>query len=379
MGILDDVDLYGDDEPLPLGRPLPATASGDAAQLLQNERIGTSRAVAAWGRLAGRLEAVTPALREGFAILNLDRMLRRTLAAVAVEPSEALPCLLGGARSQLDPETRSLALYALRGLLPLVAETGGLEGRVAARVLAELGRRRGPVSQGAEDDDDEAAIAELADLAREARGWFAGMVAQRDPLFAITDLVAMHGGQLSGFSFLDSMIALPDDHDTSALDRKLERLRGPTPLPRLLADLRRSAPDGGLLSVIDLVVATHAAGVLDVPILTGLVRRELLRRERSYPHDLASVAASLLASVRMAERDLAWLQEIEQRRGRTLARGQAVLLAALAAWAPALPFRLAGLTGVTNSGVAAALAPFRDAGLVVYDGDCWAMAQLPDR
>ena len=134
-----------------------------------------------------------------------------------------------------------------------------------------------------------------------------------------------------------------------------------------------------MLSVIDLVTATHAAGVLELPILTGLVRRELLRREQPYPHDLASVAASLLASVRIAERDFAWLQDIEQRRGRTLARGQAVLLAALAAWAPALPYRLAGLTGVTNSGVPAALAPFREAGLVVYDGDCWRMAQLPDR
>ncbi len=167
MGILDDVDLYGDDEPLAPARPLPDAASGDAAQLLQSERIGTSRAVAAWGRLAGRLEAVTPALREGFAILNLDRMLRRTLAAVAVEPSEVLPCLLGGAHGRLDPEMRSLARYALRGLLPLVAETGGPEGRVSARVLAELARRRGPVSQGAEDDGDETAVAKLARIIHE--------------------------------------------------------------------------------------------------------------------------------------------------------------------------------------------------------------------
>jgi hypothetical protein len=128
MGILDDVDLYGDDEPLAPARALPDAAPGDAAHLLKNERIGTSRAVAAWGRLAGRLEAVTPALREGFAILNLDRMLRRTLAAVAIEPSEALPCLLGGARGRLDPETRSLALYALRGLLHSGGADGGSKG-----------------------------------------------------------------------------------------------------------------------------------------------------------------------------------------------------------------------------------------------------------
>jgi hypothetical protein len=60
-----------------------------------------------------------------------------------------------------------------------------------------------------------------------------------------------------------------------------------------------------MLSIIDLVTATHSAAVLDLLIMMGLVRRELLRRERPYQQDHTSVVSPVLASVRMAKRDIA--------------------------------------------------------------------------
>ena len=64
---------------------------------------------------------------------------------------------------------------------------------------------------------------------------------------------------------------------------------------------------------------------------------------------------------------LIWLHGIEQRRGRTLERGQDRAAGGVCRLAPALLFRLVNLTGFTSSGMSAGLAPFWDAGGLILE------------
>lgn len=394
MGILDDVDLLGlgNDENLP-----PATELGTAAalqalageveaiaasvpvelrarQLLTAERVGFSRAAARWGHLAGRLESVSPALREGFAVLNVDRMMRRMLNSGGLEPETMLPALLGGAEADVKKADKLAAMGILESLLPLIQALPAPESVAAARVWTALRRWNGWA--GTSED-----LATLAEEIADARGvvealyrWYEGYLGDADPLFLITDLMAAHGPALMGAGWLDDV--MKDQGSARPLEVALEALRPPQHrvggVPDEIILARSIAHDGSIMGAIDLVMATAAARAFGFAPISGFVRRELMSFEDShYPRDVAMVSASVLASVEAAERDLECMVAFEQLRGRTLGSAQATLLAATVAWGPALPSRLAVLAGVAKSNVASALAPFAQAEVVDFNGDYW--------
>ncbi len=303
--------------------------------------------------------------------------MRRILAAAGLEPGDLLPHLIVGAPLRVGlGSDAATARFLLCALLPLIAEHGGIDGAMAARLLRRL--RPARLEDGAAQlwVEEQRAIDEVTAIAREVEQWLDDRMAAVDPLFAVTDVLASYGGALHGFR----MDHLPDNSRATKAEMRLESFRQAASLPPLLSLARRSIPEESMIAVFDIGVAMGLAKHLaPMPPLTGLVRRDLFRRDLHYPADLGSLIAAIRASVIAAVRDRDLVLAAAQQQSRAAARVQGMALAVLTCVGPARPSALADLAATRWQGVEAALVPLARAGVVVREQGIWRLSQQADR
>lgn len=403
MGIFDDIGNDEDDDPLvdrDLLRPPPARGPWrelEGAALLRAERRGGSAALVQLGAFSADLAHRPAGQREAWALLNLDRILRRILAAAGLEPSDLLPHLVAGAPLQVGlGSDAAQARFLLAALLPAIATAEGgkprqsgtvtvasgdaegqeVDARMAARLLRRLRPLRREDSDSADWAEEQRAIDDVTVIAREVGELVHTRMAAVDPLFAVTDLCATYGGALHGFP----MDHLPDNSGATRGEMLLESFRHAASLPPALARARYAVPDGALIAVFDLAVTAGLCRHLPpTPPLTGLVRRDLFRRDLHYPADLGSLVMALRASLTAARRDLDLVQAWSRQLSRASARVQLVALTALTCFGPCRPSALADLAGSSWQGVESALLPLERAGVLMREQGVWALTRPIDR
>lgn len=379
MGIFDEIG--NDEDELPQWHDADAQPAAwrtmDAPTLLRAERAGASAALVAIGALGARLEALSPAAREAWALLNLDRTLRRILASATLEPADLLPHLLGGAPLPVgNGEAAARARFLLCALLPLLANAPGADGRMAARFLERL---RPAGLTGYEQSlwqEEQAAIDTVSAIVQSVQQLLETQLASCDPLFGITDFLATYGAALHGFA----LHHLPDNNAATQRDMLVESFRQARGLPGVLYEARRAVPEGSLLSVVDLGVSTCLLKRLaPMPPLTGLIRRDLFRRDLHYPADFGSLIAAIKASTALARRDLELVTAWETVCSRRAARVQLLSLTLLSCIASARPSALQIIVGTSWQGLETAMVPLIRAGVVHRDAGIWSLAARPDR
>jgi hypothetical protein len=302
MGFYDDIELDEDahrDESSRATSPLGQSG----LLLLAAERAAGGAQLVRWGALGARLDALGDGEREAWALLNLNRMMRRSLASAGIEPSAVLGPLLDRVDGHMSRDDELVtARFLLRILLMPIAHTVGRpEAGVAERLL---GRLQLPASDGEAElgADDRRAAEGIAAQVDNVVTWLSVRFRSVDPMFAITDALAAYGAALQGFPVSD----LPDNELATASEVALESYRPVAELPAVLELLRAAVPDEGLLAAFDLATGLALAQRMPpAPLLTGLVRRELFRRDLHYPNDLGNLYAALQAALIAAERDLA--------------------------------------------------------------------------
>lgn len=380
LGIFDDI---GNDDDLFADGDAPPSPKGglwrehDGRALLRAERAGGSATLVRLGAFAGELGLLAPAAREAWALLNLDRIMRRILAAAGLEPADLLPHLIVGAPLRIGlGSDAATARFLLCALLPLVSDHGGIDGTMAGRLLRRL--RPARLEDGAAQlwAEEQRAIDEVTAIAREVGQWLGDRMAAVDPLFAVTDVLATYGGALHGFP----MDHLPDNSRATLAEMRLESFRQAASLPPLLSLARRSVPEESMIAVFDIGVAMALAKQLaPLPPLTGLIRRDLFRRDLHYPADLGSLIAAIRTSLTAAARDrdlvLAWTGK----QSRASARVQGLALTVLTCFESARPSALAALAGTSWQGVEAALVPLERSGIVAREHGVWWLTQQADR
>lgn len=402
MGIFDEIGNDADDDPL-VTLDLPRLSSGrspwralEGEALLRAERRGGSAALVQLGALAADLAHLCAAQRDAWALLNLDRIMRRVLAAGGLEPSDLLPHLVAGAPLPVGlGSDAAQGRFLLAALLPVVAdgegprrggggrsanggdaEREGVDGRMAARLLRRLRPFRLEEGDGGDWAEEQRAIDEVTAIARELGELVDGRMAAVDPLFAVTDLCATYGGALHGFP----MDHLPDNSGATRGEMLLESFRHAASLPPALARARYAVPDGALIAVFDIAVAAGLCRHLPpVPPLTGLVRRDLFRRDLHYPADLGCLVVALRASLAAARRDLDLVKGWSEQLSRASARVQLLALTALTCFGPCRPSALADLAGSSWQGVESALLPLERVGVLGREQGVWILTKPVDR
>jgi hypothetical protein len=380
LGIFDEIGNDDDEELARLGADRSSGGDWhemDGKTLLRAERAGGSAALVKLGALGARLAALPSPAREAWALLNLDRVMRRVLASAGLEPADLLPHLIGGAQLPFGSAgDAGSARFLLCAILPLIAGIDSIDGAMAARLLQRLRPAR---MDDREQDlwlEEQRAIDEITAVASDVRGLLAKRLEAADPLFAVTDLLATYGAALNGFA----LHHLPDNSGASRAELILETFRNASSLPPQLSRARYAVPDGALISVFDVAVtACLVERLVPMPPLTGLVRRDLFRRDLHYPADLGSLIAALRASIVAAERDLALVSHWAALATRSSARVQLLALTILSCFGQARPSSIETLAVTTWQGLETALAKFESSGLVQRDAGLWRLASLPDR
>ncbi len=366
LGIFDDIG-NDDDGPLLPSRDRRRELEGMA--LLRAERANASALLVQLGVFAAELTHLGPALGEAWALLNLDRIMRRILAAASLEPSDILPHLVGGAPLPFGLGADAAnARFLLCALLPVVADRAGTDGVMAERLLRRLRPARIEDRDTELWADEQLAIDEVSGIARKIARLIDERMAKTDAIFAITDFMASYGAALHGFPFDH----LPDNEGARQGEIMLETYRSAAALPPLLSRARSAVPEDALISVFDLGAAVALAGRLaPMPLLSGIIRRDLFRRDLHYPADLGSLIAALKASLAASTRDRDTVVATAAGAARSPARVQQVSLAALSCFGSLRPSALATLTGSSWQGVETALQPLRKTGRVSKDGPFW--------
>lgn len=123
----------------------------------------------------------------------------------------------------------------------------------------------------------------------------------------------------------------------------------------------------------------RAGRLAPAPVLTGLVRRDLFRRDLHYPADLGSLFAAPTASLASARRDLQLVRRLGTECTRASVRVQLVAMAALTCFCPMRTSALERLCGTTWQGLETALLPLLCRGLLVRDQALWSHGTPRDR
>lgn len=380
MGIFDEI---GNDDEVPFeeARFDPERPSAwrqmEGRDLLRAERAGASATLVKLGGFSGQLAALPHSVREAWSLLNLDRAMRRILASAALEPAELLPHLIGGAPLPLGRSSDAAsARFLLSATLPLLATAGGIDGLMADRLLRRLRPTR---LEGREQDlwlEEQRAIDDVTGIAREIKQLLTERMQSVDPLFAITDLLATYGGALHGYR----VDHLPDNSGATRGEMLLETYRHASGLLPLLNRARHAVEDGALLSLFDVAVTACLLEKLDpMAPLTGLIRRDLFRRDLHYPADFGSLVAALKASMIAATRDLELITEWSGLTSRKSGRVQLVAISMLLCLGQARASSIETVAATTWQGIEAALAPLERSGLVQRNSGVWTLSNLPER
>lgn len=377
MGIFDEIGNEDDDQALlaaeqALVRRHSPWREMDGQKLLQAERAGGSAMLVRLGAFGAELSYLSTAQREAWSLFNLDRIMRRILASADLDPTNLLPHLIGGSALAAGHGSEAAsARFLLCALLPLVADVGGVDASMVARVLRRIRPVRVEQRECDAWQEEVRAIDDVTDIGRRILKLLEERMGRVDPLFAVTDLLATYGGALHGLP----LHHWPDNSGATDAAMILESFRQAASLPPLLSLARRALPDGSLYAAFDLATAAGFARRLPpAPFLSGLIRKDLFRRDLHYPADLGCLIASIGASLALARRDLRAVQSISSQISRASARVQTLSVAILTCYREARPSALAVLTGSSWQGVDVALAPLRRTGLLQRDESVWQLS-----